>query len=476
MNEGLLSAIILLYFGIVGIISYLSTKRVSAFSFFTADRNAPWYIVAYGMIGTTLSGVTFISVPGTVVKTQFSYFQIVLGYFAGYLLIAYVLLPLYYQKQWISIYGFLGERFHPLTQKLGASFFLLSRLLGTAARLYLAIIVLQKFIFSSFHIPLWLTTALSLAFILLYTYQGGIKTVIWTDLFQTTAMIVALIGTLWILMKETQIPILELWHSPKTKIFHWEASSSPFFPKAFFTGALIALSMTGLDQDQMQKNLTIRTLSESQRNMITYALFIVILNFFFLLLGAYLFQYAERNAIDIGSNSDQLFPTIALSYLPTWIGIAFIIGVVAATYSSADGSLTALTTSFCIDILQATPSNLGKKRYFIHALFTLATLLIVLIIDFLQSRNTPLPVIDIILRMAAYTYGPLLGLYAFGILTSRQVHFSTTIYAMLLPPLIALPIDLFDQQWLHFSIGHELILYIAILTFLILYLLSKRRI
>jgi len=475
MNETILLLIIGLYFCLIGVVSYLTTKRISAFSFFTADRNVPWYLVAYGMIGTSLSGVTFISVPGTVVHSQFAYFQTVLGYFLGYLIIVFVLLPLYYQKEWISIYGFLGERFHPVTQKIGASFFLLSRLLGTAARLYLAIIVLQHYVFDAFHIPFWFTTVLSLSFILLYTYQGGIKTVIWTDLLQTTAMIGALVGTLCYLIQKTQTPLSQMLNSPLTTIFHFQVASPHFFLKALFTGALISLSMTGLDQDQMQKNLTIRTLSQSQRNMVSYALLIVVLNFLFLLLGAYLLRYASQEQISWGDSSDQLFPQIALRHLPSWVGIAFIIGTIAATYSSADGSLTALTTSFCIDILQTSPHQLGKKRYAIHALFTGLTLLIVLLIDRIQSSGTPIPVIDIILRMAAYTYGPLLGIYAFGILTRKEVSPQATFTAMVLPPLVALPFDLYDETWFHFSIGHEIILYIALLTFLTLSLAPKSK-
>jgi len=394
MSPLVLLSIVLIYFALLIGITFLTSKDDSNQVFFKANKNSPWYVVAFGMIGASLSGVTFISVPGWVNGTQFSYMQIVLGYFLGYLVIAFVLLPLYYKMNLTSIYEYLLHRFGPKSHKTGAFFFLLSRILIASFRLFLVASVLQYFILDAWEIPFEFTVILSVLFIWLYTHRGGIKTILWTDTLQTFLMLAAVIFALIVL------PLLG--------------------------GMFIAIAMTGLDQDNMQKNLTCKNLKDAQKNVISLGLILVPVNLIFLFLGALLFTYAQRYQVDIPMidgkvKTDLLFPEIALDQgMGAGFGMIFILGLIAAAYSSADSALTSLTTSFSIDFMNigARDKKQQKKlRKKIHLIFSGLLILIIISYRYLLEDN----IISSLLQVSSYTYGPLLGLFAFGLLTKFKI-------------------------------------------------------
>ncbi|NDD35667.1 MAG: sodium:solute symporter, partial [Flavobacteriia bacterium] len=422
MEPGYILLLMAAYFGLLVLVARLSTGSSDNKTFFTGNRQSPWYVVSFGMIGASLSGVTFISVPGWVESQGFAYLQMVLGYVVGYALIAFVLLPLYYRENTTTIYGFLQSRYGRSAHATGAWFFILSRWVGASFRLYLVAAVLQRLVFDPLGLPFWLTVLLTLALIWLYTYRGGIRSVIFTDTLQTVAMLGALILSIYFIQSALTPEDLATWSNKvDTRIFFFDVADGRNFWKQFLGGIFITLAMTGLDQDMMQKNLTCRTLQESQRNMMTLAVVLIAVNFAFLLLGSDLSLYAMAHGID--AHGDALFPEVAVSAgLPTIVGVLFILGLIAAAYSSADSALTALTTSFCVDILGVeakSEAEATRTRRLVHVGMTLAVAaLIVCARPFVDAS-----IIKNIFTAAGYTYGPLLGLFAYGLIsTQRPAH------------------------------------------------------
>lgn len=431
MNSFLILILLLSYFVVLILISYLTSKNDSNQDFFKAGKQSPWYLVAFGMIGASLSGVTFISVPGWVDASQFSYFQVVLGYMVGYFVVAFVLLPVYYKLNLTSIYEYLFHRFGFVSHKTGAFFFFVSRVLGAAFRLYLVAIVLQQFIFDQWNIPFEITVIISILLIWIYTFRGGIKTIVWTDTLQTVFMITAVILSIYFITESLDWTFSEFLVSEELKaystIFNTDSIlDKGYFLKSFFGGVFITICMTGLDQDMMQKNLSCKSLKDAQKNMLSFSIVLTLVTFLFLLLGALLFIYAKRNNIEIPlldgqPKTDLLFPEIALnSGLGITLGITFILGLIAAAYSSADSALTSLTTSFCVDILDMSDkSEKAQKSIRKKTHIGMSLLLVLVIISFKYILNSN--VIDSLLTVAGYTYGPLLGMFAFGIFTDYKI-------------------------------------------------------
>ena len=476
--------LIVFYFTLLLVISYLTSKNSSNDTFFKANKKSAWYVVAFGMIGASLSGVTFISVPGWVQSSQFSYMQIVLGYLVGYFVIAYVLIPIYYNLQVTSIYEFLKHRFGNSAHKTGAVIFFISRVLGSSFRLFLVASVLQYFIFNAWGIPFEITVVLSILLIWIYTFKGGIKTVIWTDTLQTFFMLFALVATIVIIIHKLDWSFSELLNSSEfkrySKVFFFDDfNNSKHFIKSFLGGMFIAIAMTGLDQDMMQKNLTCKSTKESQWNVISLGFILIFVNFIFLTLGALLFLYAEKFGIAIpvvdgAVKTDLLFPEIAINGgLGISIGIFFILGLIAAAYSSADSALTALTTSYCFDFLdiENTPKamqvKLGKT---VH--FSISILLIAVIIIFRHVLKEN--VISSLLQVASYTYGPLLGLFAFGIFTKHKIHDQYVWIVAILSVLLSYLLNLYSVKLFNgYKFGYELLIVNGLFTFIGLYLLKK---
>ncbi len=423
--------LIAVYFLVLLAIAYFTGKSDTNEAFFKANKKSPWYIVAFGMIGASLSGVTFISVPGWVQSSQFSYMQIVIGYFFGYLVIAYILLPIYYRLQVTSIYEFLLTRFGKTTHKTGAFFFFISRVLGASFRLFLVASVLQYFIFDSWKVPFEITVILSILLIWIYTFKGGIKTIVWTDTLQTLFMLVAVVATIFIILNKLNWSISYLFNSVEFEsygktLFTDNFNDKKHVIKSFLGGMFIAIAMTGLDQDMMQKNLTCRNTKEAQWNVISLGFVLIIVNAVFLTLGALLFIYAGKFGIatpvvDSSVKTDLLFPEIALNgNLGIGVGILFILGLIAAAYSSADSALTSLTTSFCIDFLdiKSKPKKQQKSiRKKTHIIISFVLIVVIVTFKYVLQEN----VISSLLQVASYTYGPLLGLFAFGIFTKINI-------------------------------------------------------
>ena len=471
------------YFLLLVLISYFTGKGADNDSFFRGSKKSPWYLVAFGMIGASLSGVTFISIPGVVggsgLNMAFSYMQVVLGYIVGYIVIANVLMPLYYRLNLTSIYEFLEQRLGTEAYKTGAAYFLLSRTIGSAFRLYLVAIVLDGFVLGPMGIPFWLTVAGSILLIWVYTFQGGIKTIVWTDTLQTVAMLTSVILTIIAIATamDTDIPsmIQLVRESEYAQVFFFEGgwSDPNNFFKQFLSGALITIVMTGLDQDMMQKNLSCKNIKEAQKNMYSFTVILVLAKVLFLTLGALLYLYSAHLGLDIPGQTDKLYPSIALNQLSPFIGIIFIIGLIAAAYSSADSALTALTTSFCIDFL-----NFGKKepnpkmvrqRFGVHIAFSIV--LFIIIVAFNSLNNDA--VISQLFVAAGYTYGPLLGLFTFGIATTRQVRKQWVVVVCIAAPVISFVLNKYSAVLLAgFEFGFLIIALNGLLTFTGLWLIS----
>jgi len=455
-------ALLAAYFGVLFLISRLTAGKGDNEAFFSANRNSAWYLVAFGMIGTSLSGVTFISVPGQVSAVGFSYFQVVLGYIVGYLVIVYVLMPLYYKLNLVSIYGYLEERLGYSAFKTGAWFFLISRSLGSAARFYLVMSVLHLAVFEPFGIPFPITVIVGLLLIWLYTYQGGVKTIIVTDSLQTGAMLLALGLSLYLIAislgMDTPLLVRTVLASPKGQIFFWDWRTADFFPKQFLSGAFIAVVMTGLDQDMMQKNLTCRNLKEAQINMLSFTAILVVVNFLFLVLGGALWLYATQKGIPFPDKLDKLFPTIALQYLGPAAALTFLLGIIAATYASTDSALTALTTSFCVDILEINKkpgSSADATRRYVHIGFTVVLFIIVLLFYAFNTGS----LIKVVFTLAGYTYGPLLGMFAFGIFTKRAVREKWVPWICVASPILCYGLDtLAKSNPAGYQFGFELLM------------------
>jgi solute:Na+ symporter, SSS family len=466
------------YFGILLLISFLTNRGGSNADFFKAGKQSPWYLVAFGMIGASLSGVTFISVPGWVEASKFSYFQVVLGYTVGYAVIGTVLLPLYYRLNLTSIYTYLESRFGRSSYKTGASFFILSRVVGASFRLYLVAIVLQNLVFDSMGLPFWATVAITIALIWLYTFKSGIKTIVWTDTLQTLFMLVALGVAIYFIATDLGIAGSGIFtfiaESDMSQIFFFDDwKSGDHFVKQFLSGAFIAIVMTGLDQDMMQKNLTCRNLEDAQKNMFWFTIVLTIVNFVFLALGLLLTVYAQQNGID--AQKDLLFPTIATqSGLGIGIAIFFILGLIAAAYSSADSALTALTTSFSIDILEiekkydAVKQVVIRKR--IHIAMSLVLMGVIITFNYLIGDAS---VIAKVFTFAGYTYGPLLGLYAFGLFTNWNVKDTYVPLVAISAPFLGFAIEYFTSAWFGFEFNFFILILNGALTFLGLLILIR---
>ncbi|MBR4301790.1 MAG: sodium:solute symporter [Bacteroidales bacterium] len=486
-----MSAIILtcfvVYTMLLFLVTWLTSRKASNDTYFRGNRKSPWYVVAYGMIGASLSGVTFMSVPGGVYTGQFTYLPLVLGYILGYLAIAYVLLPLYYKLNLTSIYSYLGERIGNVSERTGSLFFIISRLLGSALRMYLVVFVLYEFMFKNWNIPFWVPALVFIIIILMYTFRGGIKTVIWTDTLQTTFLLLAAVVTLVFILKDLDISFVglvsQLADSGSTRVFDTDWHSNKFYLKQILSGAFITITMTGLDQDMMQKNLTCKTLKDAQKNMITFSLSLVVVNLLFLFLGGALLYYAQQTGFALPLNeagvvvNDKIFPSVAFS-LSTFTSVVFVVGLVAAGYSSADGTLTALTTTFYHDFIHLdksqryTEQQKVRFRKLIHVSFAMLYLLV--IIAFKPFHNQSL--IDTIFDVAGYTYGPLLGLYAFGLFTRYKVKDKYVPVVAILSPVICYILKLNSQEWLWgYCFGFEIILLNGLLTCLGLFIIRKRK-
>ena len=495
-----LLGIVLAYFLLLLLVAYKTSRHSSNETFFIGNRSSNWMLVAFGMIGTSLSGVTFISVPGTVGNyaggsspQAFTYFQVVLGYLIGYMVVAFVLLPLYYRLRLTSIYHYLRTRLGETSYKTGALFFILSRTVGATARLYLVINVLQIFLLDSLGVPFAVTTVIILGMILLYTLEGGVKTIVWTDTLQTTFMLLGLIiGVIYIISHLHLDPGGE-WAGLKahgfTRVLNTDVKSPAFFGKQILGGAFITIAMTGLDQEMMQKNISVRTLGDSQKNMITFSIVMVLVNGLFLLLGGLLYLYAFHNGGAYSDHilvmkgqpvaGDDLFPSLALHSFSPAIALIFIIGLISALFPSADGALTALTASFCIDLLgmqeNTSLSEKQKKRtrMKVHLCFAVVFLLCILVFRWINDKS----IIKIILDLAGYTYGPLLGLFAFGIFTRRTLRFPNWVpLVCLMSPLLSYILSRASASWAGgYKIGIELLIINGLLTFLGLWMISQKK-
>lgn len=485
--ENIILVVFVVYTLLIFLISRLTSRKSSNNTFFTGNRKSPWFVVAYGMIGASLSGVTFMSVPGGVYSGQFTYFGIVLGYIIGYAVIALVLLPLYYKLNLTSIYSYLEIKFGKSSERTGAFLFIISRLVGSAIRMYLVIFVLYEFVFKSWGIPFWFPAILFITLILLYTFKGGIKTVVWTDTLQTTFLLLAAILTVIAIINRLDISFVELMKVSSergyTTLFNTDWTNSKFFVKQILSGAFITITMTGLDQDMMQKNLTCKNLRDAQKNVLTSSVFFVIVNLLFMSLGAALIFYAHETGFILPTNesgvvvNDKIFPSVAFS-LSTFTSIVFMIGLIAAGYSSADGTLTALTTTVCFDFLHFDKNNkisdIQKIRYrkLIHIGFALLYLLVIIL--FRPFHNESL--IDKIFEIAGYTYGPLLGLFTFGLFVkNRKPNDKFVPYIAISSPIISYLLNLYSKElFFGYQFGFEILIVNGLLTFMALLLVSKK--
>lgn len=498
MSPLLLFSFIIVYFVILLVVAWYTSRNSNNDSFFIGNKNSNWMLVAFGMIGTSLSGVTFVSVPGAVAAESFAYLQITIGYVIGYLIIAFVLLPLYYRLNLTSIYNYLGSRLGFTSYKTGASFFILSRTLGATARLYLVVNILQEAILSSFGVPFWLTTLVILVMILLYTYEGGVKTIVYTDTLQTTCMLAGLIICVVYILSHLHLgigdSIAAMNEKGYAKIFFTHPDSRFFFAKQILAGAFITITMTGMDQEMMQKNISVKRLPDSQKNVVTLGVILLLVILLFLFLGGLLYLYGEsvgghfvRQTAggpstfminNVNATGDKLFPVIALNYLPPLVSVIFIIALISALFPSADGAITALTSSFCIDIIgiQRRPDMNDavrkKTRQRVHLVVSFIFLIFVLVYKWIGNPS----MIGLILKIAAYTYGPLLGLFSFGILTKRVVTDRLVPIVCIAAPIICFILDKFQKSLFGaFEIGLELLIINGLLTYLGLLTISKKQ-
>jgi Na+/proline symporter len=498
MSPVFLFSFVIVYFLLLLAVAYRTSRNSTNDSFFIGNRSSNWMLVAFGMIGTSLSGVTFVSVPGTVgdfagtAPKAFGYFQVVIGYWIGYFAVAFILLPLYYRLHLTSIYNYLQTRFGNIAYKTGALFFIISRSVGATARLYLVINVLQLFILDSIGVPFIVTALVILLMILLYTFEGGVKTIVYTDTLQTTFMLLGLVVCIIYIMQHLDLSFsssMQALHAKGfTNIFNTDVNSKGFFLKQIIGGMFITIAMTGLDQEMMQKNISVKNLKDSQKNMISFCMILLLVNFLFLLLGGLLYLYALNNnavyhehaLLLNGKNiiGDDIFPMIALNYLPKAVSVIFIIGLISALFPSADGALTALTSSFCIDILglkrreDLDEKKRKRTRMTVHLTFALIFFIFIMMFKFINSKS----IINNILDLAGYTYGPLLGLFAFGVFTKRKLPDTWMITMIsLIAPVICYILSKNSAAWFGgYQIGIELLLINGALTFLGLWAISKK--
>jgi Na+/proline symporter len=489
LSPYLIFSLIIGYFIVLILISYITSRGASDNnSFFMAKRQSPWYLIAIGMIGTSISGVTFISVPGWVEARSMSYMQTVMGFLLGYVVIAFVLMPMYYKLNLISIYTYLEKRFGVASYKTGSAFFLLSRTIGSGFRLYLAAMVIHQFVTEPLGVPFWVTVAVTIGLIWSYTFKGGVKTIIWTDLIQTLCLITTLVMTLYIIGDKLGLDFSGIVNtvvdSPKSKVFFFENgwSDAKNFFKQFLSGASICIVMSGLDQDIMQKNLTVKTLKGAQVNMMSYGALLALINLMFLSLGILLFIYAKQNGIAVPvingtPRTDLLFPTIALNYSTPLIGVLFFLGILASTYASADSALTSLTTAFCIDFLgfqknETKEENTHKTRTLVHLGFSVILFFIIILFYIINDSS----VIEAIYKAAGYTYGPLLGLFAFGFLTKRGIRDNLAPYICIASPILTYIINANSVAWFNgYKFDFEILILNGLITFVGLWAISYKK-
>ncbi len=478
MNPYLVLGIVLGYFFILIGISWLTSRNADTHAFFTANRKSPWYLVAFGMVGATLSGVTFISVPGEVGNSAFSYLQFVFGNIVGYWLVAGILLPLYYKLNLVSIYTFLEQRFGINSYKTGSFFFLISKLIGAAFRLYLVAGVLQLAFFDAFNVPFWVTVVVTIALIWVYTYRGGIKTIVWTDTLQTLFLVSAVIFTIAAISQKFNWNgsdlVREISTDPFSNIFHWGWRSGNNFLKQFLAGMFITIVMVGMDQDMMQKNLTCKNKKEAQINMLVFSLSFLAAVFLFLCLGVLLYDFAEYSNVAIPQNSDDLYPLLALNYLGLPVGIAFLLGITAAAYSSADSALTALTTSFSVDFLhihQFEEKKRQKIKKYSHLLFSVLLIVVILIFRVINNES----IVVAVFTAAGYTYGPILGLFVFGIYSKRKIKDKWVPAVGLSAPVICYIISRYSEVLFDgYKFGFEILILNGLITLGGLFLISRQ--
>ncbi len=496
MSPTLILILIVGYFALLFVVSWITGKDSSNEAFFIGNKKSPWYLVAFGMIGASLSGVTFISVPGWVEASQFSYLQMVMGNLLGYLFIATVLMPMYYRLNLTSIYTYLEKRFGVASYKTGSAFFILSRTIGASFRLYLVAIVLQQFVMQSFDIPFWMTVLLAIILIWVYTVRGGIRTIVWTDSLQTTCMLIAVVLTVFAIGNALNLSLFELVDKVKSseysQVFFFEGgwSDGKNFFKQFLAGASIAIVMTGLDQDMMQKNLSCRTIGDAQKNMFWFSIVFFFANILFLSLGALLYIYAGEMGIETPTRmvngvvkpaTDLLYPTIAIEHLSPLISGVFILGLIAAAYSSADSALTSLTTSFCVDFLnfekqEATTSNQAKQkttRFIVHIAFSILLFFVIMGFWYINDQA----VIAALFKVAGYTYGPLLGLYIFGFYTNRRLVDRFAPIVCIAAPIVTYILNAYSETlFFGYKFGFELLILNGLITFVGLWIISEKQI
>lgn len=485
----LILSVFVIYTILILFIAHLTSRKSDNETFFTGNKKSPWFVVAYGMIGASLSGVTFMSVPGNVYSSQFTYLGIVFGYIIGYAVIAFLLLPLYYKLNLTSIYTYLEMRFGKQSEKTGALFFIISRLLGSALRMYLVVFVLYEFVFKAWGIPFWVPAVVFIVFILAYTFKGGIKTVVWTDTLQTTFLLLAAIITVVCILKSLNMSVPDLLaassDSGLTKVFETDPNNSKFWLKQIVSGAFITIVMTGLDQDMMQKSLTCKTLRDAQKNVMTSSLLFIFVNLIFLCLGASLIYYAQQTGYQLPVNesgvvvNDKIFPSIAFSF-SKFTSVMFVLGLVAAGYSSADGTLTALTTTTCYNFLNfndrtdLTEKQKTKTRKYIHIGYAILYLLVIIV--FRPFHNQSL--IDKVFEIAGYTYGPLLGLFSFGLFVKNRVPNDKCVpYIAVLSPVLCYLLNIYSKQLFNgYQFGFEILIVNGLITLIALIAVSKRQV
>jgi SSS family transporter len=477
MTPLLVFGVIAGYFSLLLIISYFTSQKSDNTTFFTANKSSPWFLVAFGMVGASLSGVTFISVPGEVGNSNWTYLQFVMGNMVGYAVIALVLIPLFYKLKLVSIYEYLKDRFGQNSYLSGASFFLISQTIGASFRLFLAAIVLQLAFFDAFGIPFYVTVLSTILLIWLYTFRGGIKTIVWTDTLQTTFLLVAVVISIIVIVNHMGLKTTEVFSlvskSEMSQIFDWDWRSDRNFFKTFFAGIFITIAMNGLDQNVMQKNLTCKNKGDAQKNIFWFSIVFFFSTILFLALGVLLYKYGIDQQITIPERSDDLFPFLALNYFGTFAGIVFLIGIIAAAFSSADSALTALTTSFCVDIIDLPKKKESKQkkiRMMVHIGFTLLMFCVIILFNEINDSS----VVSAVFTVAGFTYGPLLGLFAYGLISKRQVKDKWVPLVCVLAPIISVILNFNSESWFNgYQFGFEILLVNAALTCLGMRILYK---
>ncbi len=479
MTPLLVFGVIAGYFILLLTISYFTSQKSDNTTFFTANRSSPWFLVAFGMVGASLSGVTFISVPGEVGNSNWTYLQFVMGNMVGYAVIALVLIPLFYKLKLVSIYEYLQDRFGRNSYLSGASFFLISQTIGASFRLFLAAIVLQIAFFDAFGIPFYVTVLSTILLIWIYTFRGGIKTIVWTDTLQTTFLLLAVVISIIVIVNHMGLKTTEVFSlvskSEMSQIFDWDWRSDRNFFKTFLAGIFITIAMNGLDQNVMQKNLTCKNKGDAQKNIFWFSIVFFFSTMLFLALGVLLYKYGIDQQIALPERSDDLFPFLALNYFGTFAGIVFLIGIIAAAFSSADSALTALTTSFCVDIIdlpKKKEASQKKIRMLVHIGFTLLMFCVIILFNEINDSS----VVSAVFKVAGFTYGPLLGLFVYGLISKRQVKDKWVPLVCVLAPIISVILDFNSESWFNgYQFGFEILLVNAALTCLGMRILYKNK-